>query len=88
MKREYVAMLATMSTITGRARWWARSMTKLRPLPGSTSLRLAMGKSLYPVQIWICTTSTCEHQREPEQRHRQAEKAEGGRRVVEDRVLT
>ena len=28
-----------------------------------------------------------EHQREPEQRHRQPEEAEGRRRVVEDRVL-
>ena len=58
MNREYVAMLATMSTSTGRARWWARSMTKLRPPPGSTSLRLAMGKILWPVHDWIWTVST------------------------------
>ena len=46
MKREYVAMLAIISTMTGRARWWARSIQKSMPLPGSTSLRLATGKIL------------------------------------------
>ena len=46
MKREYVAMLATMSTMTGSARCCARSIEKWTAVPGSTQLRLATEKML------------------------------------------
>ena len=58
MKREYVAMLATISTMTGSTRWCARSIQKWIPVPGSIEFRLEIGKTRCPVRSKICTTAT------------------------------